>query len=220
MLEKSTLTFLERLKNNNNREWFKDNKQAFQTAKENFEFCVQELLDKIAEFDPEMKGTLAKDCVFRIYRDVRFSKNKEPYKTNFGASMGAGGRKSMMTGYYLHIGPTDSMIAGGAYMPTGDRLKAIRQEIDYNLEEFESILKDKNFKKTWGELEGEKLKTSPRGYAADNPAMKYLRHKSFIAHRSISDKELYSKQFTSKMAKHFESMLTFKTFFNRALSAS
>ncbi len=218
MLDKATLSFLESLKLNNNREWFQDNKAAYLRAKDNFEETVQDLLDKLAMFDPEMKGTLAKDCLFRIYRDVRFSKNKEPYKTNFGASMGPGGRKSLVTGYYFHLGPGESMIAGGSYMPQGAQLKAIRQEIDYNLEGFESILNDKGFKRVWGQLEGEKLKSVPRGYAKDNPAIEYLRHKSFIVTRSISDKELSSKQLTNKLAGHFEQMLPFKSFFNKVLS--
>jgi len=218
MLHKATINFLASLKKNNNRDWFQANKPAFTAAKENFEETVQDLLDKLAQFDPEMKGTVAKDCLFRIYRDVRFSKNKEPYKTNFGASMGPGGRKSLVTGYYFHLGPGDSMIAGGLYMPQSAQLKAVRQEIDYNLEAFEALLSDKMFKKVWGQLEGEKLKSAPRGYAKDNPAIEYLRHKSFIVHRPIADKDLLSKNLTTKMAKHFESLLPLKSFFNKVIS--
>ena len=217
MLQPATLKFLKQLTKNNNREWFHANKPLFETAKSDFEKLVDALIPAIGKFDKSVHGLKAKDCTFRIYRDVRFSKNKDPYKNNFGAYITAGGKKSMKPGYYIHIQPGGhSFIAGGAYMPPSPVLNAIRQEIDYNLDEFESLLKSKTFKKYFKNLEGEKVKTAPKGYAKDHPAIGRLRHKDYLAVHKITDETLLSKNAVSYLAKGLEAMKPFNDFLARA----
>src|SRR6185436_17723592 len=152
MIQPTTLNFLKALKKNNNKEWFDKNKDKYLAAKENVEGFVDELIKSISTFDKGLMGLRAKDCVFRIYRDVRFAKDKRPYKTNLGASISAGGKKAEVAGYYIHIEPGKSLIAGGRWMPSSDHLKKIRQEIDYNGKKIKKILNDENFKKEFGEL--------------------------------------------------------------------
>lgn len=219
MIQESTLQFLTDLQTNNNREWFNENKRSFQAAKQDFEALLGELIQSISKFDPGLIGLQPKDCVFRIYRDVRFSKNKEPYKTNFGASLTEGGRKSTKPGYYIHLKPGgESFVAGGLYMPQGDRLKAVRQEIDYNQQEFEGILNDKTFKKYYKNLwDEDKLKTAPKGYSTDNPAIEWLRYKSYIVSHQFSDKDMMSKGFVNKAVKAYEALKTLNDFLNKAM---
>ena len=219
-ISKSTFKFLKDLKANNNREWFNDNKPKYQEAKEDFEQFVDALLVKISKFDPSIAHHKAKDCVFRIYRDVRFSKDKSPYKTNMGAHVTAAAKKSEIhsrAGYYIHIEPGGSMLAGGAYMPKGPWLKAIRQEIDYNASDFKKILKSKSFKQYFGELSGEQLKTAPKGYPKDHPEIELLRYKSFLATHNCSDKEVVAENFLDHSAKVFKALFPFDQFLNQAL---
>src|ERR1041384_4820638 len=157
MITASTMSFLKALKKNNNKEWFDKNKDKYLAAKENVENTVSDLIKTFSVFDKKLAGLNAKDCVFRIYRDVRFAKDKRPYKTNMGASINAGGKKAEVAGYYLHIEPNNSFIAGGRWMPESDHLKKIRQEIDYNGKVLRKILNDKTFKKYYGELDKEYL---------------------------------------------------------------
>ena len=172
MLQSSTLKFLRQLSKNNNREWFNTNKHQYEAAKNDYEQFVDRLIPAIEKFDKSVRGLKAKDCSFRIYRDVRFSKNKAPYKTNFGAYIIAGGKKSMKPGYYFHVQPGgESFVAGGAYMPSSEVLAAIRQEIDYNLKEFEGILKSKTFSKIFQEARrhrsedyAKRICEGPQGY--------------------------------------------------------
>jgi len=217
MLQPSTLQFLRRIARNNNREWFHSNKLLYEAAKDDFERFVSNIITAIGKFDKSVIGLKAKDCTFRIYRDVRFSKNKDPYKINFGAYMTAGGKKSMKPGYYIHVQPDgQSFLAGGAYMPSSPVLQAIRQEIDYNLKEFEGILKSKSFKKYFKKLEGDSVKTTPKGYAKDHPAIGYLKHRDFLAVHNIPDAQLLSKKVVTHIAKAFEAMKPFNTFLARA----
>jgi uncharacterized protein (TIGR02453 family) len=180
MIDKSTMKFLKDLKKNNNKDWFDENRKQYQIAKDDFAEFVASLLEDIAKFDPRLKGTEAKDCIFRIFRDVRFSKDKTPYKSHFGANMAPGGRKGFLGGYYLHVDTAgESMIAGGSYHPEPDQLAAIRQEIDYNIKEFKAILNKKDFKTNFGELEDfDKLKRVPKGYDADHPEAELLKLRS------------------------------------------
>jgi uncharacterized protein (TIGR02453 family) len=158
MLQPAIFDFLTQLSQNNSKEWFEANKKTYEAVKKNHEAFVQELLQAMAAREDAFSTQKPKDCVFRIYRDVRFSKNKVPYKTNMGAVFAKGGKKTTGAGYYVHIEPGKSFIGGGIWMPDGETLKKIRQEIDYNLKEFETLLHEKNFKKTFGEINGEKLK--------------------------------------------------------------
>ena len=219
-ISKSTFQFLNELKANNNREWFNDNKPRYQEAKENFEAFIDALLLKIAKFDPTISHHKAKDCVFRIYRDVRFSKDKSPYKTNMGAHVTAAAKKSEIhsrAGYYIHIEPGGgSMLAGGAYMPKGPWLKSIRQEIDYNAASLKKILNAKSFKQYFGELQGEQLKTAPKGYPKDHPEIELLRYKSFLATHKCEDKEVVGEGFLDHSAKVFKALYPFDSFLNQA----
>lgn len=142
-------------------------------------------------------------CIFRINRDIRFSKNKQPYKTNFGLSLSKTHKRDDFCGYYLHVEPGKSFAAVGSYMPQPAILAAIRQEIDYNTQVFEQIVQSPSFLKTFGKLDGEQLTRPPKGYTADNPALEWLRYKSFVGTKPISDEELTDKQFTKKLLRIF-----------------
>ncbi len=216
----STIQFLKDLKKNNNRDWFNEHKPKYQEARENFIDFVQELILQIASFDPSIAHQEAKKCVFRIYRDVRFSKDKSPYKTHFGAHITSALNKSDIhskAGYYFHLEPGDYFLAGGAYLPQGPWLKAIRQEIAYNAKEFKAILNSDSFKKYFGEMEGEKLKTAPRDYPKDHPEIALLRHKSFLATHQCTEKQVLSKNFVSHCGKVFEALFPFDDFLNRSM---
>ena len=212
MLQPSTLKFLKDLKKNNDRGWFQKNKNAYESAKKDFEDFLQKLIPAIAKFDPSVNGLQPKDCIFRIYRDVRFSKNKAPYKNHFGAYIAAGGRKSMKPGYYFHIEPKNSIAAGGAYMPPPAELKAIRQEIDYNFDAFKKLITKKDFVKYFGTMQGEKVKTTPKGYDKTNPAIEFLKHKDFLAVHSVADEKLVQKNAVTYMANAYQKMHDFNKF--------
>ena len=153
MIKKTTLDFLSAIKKNNNREWFEKNKDRYVSAKDDVADMIEAFLKEAVKFEKGFVGLNAKDCVYRIYRDVRFSKDKKPYKTNLGASVNIGGKKAMNAGYYIHVEPGGSFIAGGMWMPPADQLKMIRQEIDYNGKDIRVILKKKDFKSYYGELD-------------------------------------------------------------------
>jgi uncharacterized protein (TIGR02453 family) len=194
-INKSTLEFLSNLKLNNDRVWFANNRKTYDEARRNFEVFVQALIDEIVRFDPIYKGLEAKSCVFRINRDTRFAHDKSVYKTNFGAFMVRGGKKNgdRFPGYYFHIEPGSSFVAGGAYVPPAPWLNSIREKIDDNADELIRIVNNKDFKKQFGGLDGEKLKTAPKGYPRDHPHIELLKFKSFLAYRSISDRELIAE---------------------------
>ena len=216
---KIILDFLKKLKKNNNREWFTENKKKFVEAKDAFEPVVQKLLDGISKFDKNLTEVEPKQCIYRIYRDIRFSKDKTPYKTNFGAVMGEGGRKSTKAFYYIQVEPGDnSFIAGGLYMPDGEKLKKIRQEIDYNGNDFKKILNKKSFREYFPEMEGEKLKKAPKGYAPDDPNIELLKHKSYIVVHRFTDAQLLADDFTKNCVKIFKEMKPFNDFLNVAIS--
>lgn len=217
MLQKSTLAFLEQLARNNNKPWFEQNKDAYVAAKEDFEHLVTGVLAGLGEFDPAFKQLTAKDCVMRIYRDVRFSKDKSPYKLNFGAGFSSGGKKFPGAGYYLHIEPGKCFAGGGIWQPEGPMLKAIRQEIDYGFDDFRKIVEAKEFRKLFGQIDGDKLVKVPMGYADDNPAIEYLRLKSFTVSGNLSDADMTKKTAIGKVNDVFAAMKPFVDFLNRAV---
>jgi uncharacterized protein (TIGR02453 family) len=216
-IKKSTLEFLNTLKYNNNREWFQANQIAYKEAKKNFEVFVQELINEIITFDPELKGLEVKECVFRINRDIRFSNDKSPYKSNFGAFMVKGGKKNgdKSAGYYFHLEPGSSMIAGGAYVPPSPWLNAIREKISDEPEEFLAILNEKEFKKFFGTIEGEKLKTAPKGYPSDHPQIEYLKLKSYLAMTEVPDDKIIAPDYLGYAIKGFKAMKPLNDFLNR-----
>jgi uncharacterized protein (TIGR02453 family) len=200
------MKFLSQLAKNNNKDWFDKHRDEYQLAKEDFEVFIDDLIVKMRPLHPELANITAKDCLFRIFRDVRFSKDKTPYKAHFGAFISKGGRKYEGPGYYLHVEPGKCFAGGGSWMPAGPLLKAIRQEIDYNFDEFQKILAAKDFKKYFKKVEGETLKTLPQGYTADNPAINYLKMKSFTVGTKLEDKELTAKGSVSKCVGVFTAM--------------
>lgn len=215
MISKDTLAFLEELKLNNDKDWFDANRKRYQAAKKDVEGFLVKLIASLAKFDSGLIDLKPKECVFRIFRDVRFSKDKRPYKTNMGAYMSRGGRKSPYAGYYLHIEPGNNFLAAGVWMPPGDVLKNIRQEIDYNADEFKAILNNPSFKKVFPTLEGEKLKTAPRDYPKDHPEIEFLKHKSYLVMTSLTDKDLTDKGFIDKATKLYQEAKPLNDFINR-----
>jgi uncharacterized protein (TIGR02453 family) len=217
MLQESTMKFLTQLAKNNNKAWFDKHRDEYQAAKQDFEVFVDDLLVKMTSVDPALANIKAKDCIFRIFRDVRFSKDKTPYKAHFGAFLSKGGRKYEGPGYYIHLEPGKCFAGGGSWMPSGPLLKSIRQEIDYNFDEFKKILAAKDFKKYFKKVEGESLKTLPQGYTADNPAIEYLKLKSYTVGTAIADKEVTSKGFASKCVGVFSAMRSLVDLLDRCM---
>jgi uncharacterized protein (TIGR02453 family) len=220
MLQPSTINYIRKLTKNNNKGWFEENRHLFTAAKEDFERLVSGIINDFGKIDEDIAPLQAKDCIFRQYRDVRFSKDKTPYKQHMGASFDRGGKKSGFAGYYLHIEPGNkSMAGGGIWMPEAGSLKKIRQEIDYNWDEFSSILSEQNFRWVFGDLEqGEyKLSREPKGYDKENPAIEYLKLKSFVAIQKISDEELMHKGVSEKIVKAFTALMPLVKFINRSL---
>jgi len=207
-ISKSTLTFLSELKIHNEREWFSTNRKRYEEARHNYEEFVQAVLDEIVKFDPIYKGLEAKSCIFRINRDTRFSHDKSVYKTNFGAFMVRGGKKNgdKYPGYYLHIEPGTSFVAGGSYIPPSPWLSAIREKISENGDLLTGIINSREYKRYFSGLEGEKLKVPPRGYSKDNPHIELIKMKSFLAERSFSDAEVMSVDFFSTVTAAFRAM--------------
>lgn len=210
------ISFLSDLQANNNRDWFQENKKTYDQAKKQFELMVQNIINGIAQFDPEIAGAKAKDCVFRIYRDVRFSKDKSPYKTNMGGYIAKGGRKGVYAGYYLHLDPNQSFLAGGMYMPPSDVLKKLRQEIMYNVDDFKAIIQQSTFQKTFGEIEGEKLKRPPKDFPAEFPDIELLKFKSFTVMHSINPADFSESEFVNYAIQTFEELKPFNDFLNKA----
>ena len=218
MISAATLQFLKALEKNNNRDWFLANKNKYDLAKSNYLNFVEEVLNGILKFDSSLAELNPKQCVFRINRDVRFSKNKEPYKTNFGASFSKGAKKIDTAGYYFHLEPGACFIGGGLWMPQAPDLQKLRQEIDYCFKEFNGILQHKEFKKTFQGLSTDaKLARPPKGYDIDNPAIELLKLKSFTAIMPISDKEVLDPAVVKKTLSIFKTIAPLVHFLNRAI---
>jgi uncharacterized protein (TIGR02453 family) len=192
MIKESTLKFLKDLKKNNDRSWMEKNKQKYTDAKADFELLVANLIKDISKFDSTVSSLEVKDCTFRLYRDVRFSKDKSPYKTNMGASFNPGGKKQPTPGYYIHIEPGQSFVAGGLWMPEPVPLARLRQEIDYNYDQWKSIISSPAFKKYFphGMDKADTLQRPPKGYEVSNPAIEFLKLKSFTTRHFLSDKDV------------------------------
>lgn len=219
MLQASTITFLRQLKKHNERSWFDEHKEKYTAAKTDFENFIGDLLSEYGKTDPAIGLLKAKDCIFRIYRDIRFSKNKTPYKTHLSAGINKNGRRVHFPGYHLSIEPDgNSFVGGGIWRPEREILDKIRQEIDYNYDGFLSIINKPSFKKTFGTLSFEDtLVRPPRGYEADNPAVKYLKLRSFTASCHIKDEDLTSAELVRKTADIFEQLKPFISFLGTAL---
>lgn len=220
MLQPSTIKFLKELKKNNTKEWFDANRKVYEAARKDFLDLTEAVLKSISAKDETLSHQEPKKCVFRINRDVRFSKDKSPYKTNMGMSMSKGGKTSLAAGYYFHLEPGACFIGGGIYMPMSGEVKKIRQEIDYNWEEFRKIITSKKFATVFGDI----TKTSefslvrpPKGYDESNPAIDYIKLKSWIASTPLQDIELSDKNLAKKIVAVFEAMKPLIDFLNRGI---
>lgn len=220
MLQVSTIKFLKDLKKNNSKEWFDKNRKIYEYAKEDFASLVTNVIEQFGKKEEAIGLLTAKDCMFRINRDVRFSKDKSPYKTNMGASFSKGGKKSTLAGYYFHCEPGQAFIGGGLWMPDANVVKKVRQEIDYNFTEFSKIIKNKKFVAQYKGLEITKetsLSREPKGYEKDNPAIEYIKLKSWLAMAPLTDTDLTDKTLTKKIVTAFEALQPLITFLNSAL---
>ena len=194
-LTPSLLAFLLDLKSNNSREWFASNKSVYTDLKENFEEFVSILIEEFGGFE-NLVGVQVKNCTYRINRDVRFTKNKDPYKTWFSASFSEGGRKSGFMDYYLHIEPNGkSFLGGGMYNPSPEQIAKYRQEIDYNAESLRKIINQKQFVQAFGQAQGESLKNTPKGFDALHPDADLLKIKTMFFWHHFTDAEVTSDQF-------------------------
>ncbi len=221
MIQASTLKFLKDLKNNNSKEWFDANKKVYENAKANFiELAAQTIID-VANIDPIIaaENLEVKKCLTRINRDVRFSKNKDPYKINFFSMMQEGGKKSVMGGYYLQLQPGNSFAGGGIYMPMPPELAKLRQEIDYNLADLKKIINAKAFKTLFpqGLQAPESLSRPPKGYAVDNPAVDFLKMKGFYVVQQFTDKEVMDAGFNKQLLQTFKACMPLVEFLNNAV---
>ncbi len=220
-LHKETFIFLEKLKKNNKREWFEKHKEEYTQIKKAFDNLLQEVAFKISEFDENIERALdEKKTVkqFRIYRDVRFSKDKTPYKTNIAGEISVKNKKFMQPVYYIHIEPEESFIGGGIYQPDPETLKKIREYIAENYKELEKILNNSTFNSIFsGLMEDGKLKTSPRDYSADHPAIEFLKYKNFVVSTELSKSKVLSADFSKEVVKIFKVFYPLNMFIYTAL---
>lgn len=210
--------FLSQLALNNNRSWFETNKAWYQKARKEFEEGLAPCLAEISQFE-DLGNLTPLKAIFRIYRDVRFSKNKDPYKINFSAMIAKDGKKEMSAfGYYLHIQPSESFMAAGIYEPTSDQLYKIRQEIDYNADELKEIIYQKDFVEAFGQMQGHKLKSKPKGYPKDHPEIELLNYTQFYFCRYFDDKEVLAPNFPKLLAESCFQIRPFLEFLNNAVA--
>jgi uncharacterized protein (TIGR02453 family) len=215
---KELLSFLKDLKENNTREWFQKNKERYEKINAKHHDLVANLIGGISKFDNDIGLLNPKDCVFRLYRDTRFSTNKDPYKTAIGAVFSNGGRKGVNAGYYLHLEPGNSFIGGGLWRPEPAVLKAIRYEVYNSPNEFVEILEKTSFKKWFRQLEGEKLQRPPKDFPADFQHLEIIKHKSFVVSYPLADIQVVSENLITIGLEAFAEMKDFIAFLNRAVA--
>ena len=211
------LNFLSELKENNNKEWFDLNRDRYQECRKKVLFLTELIIHEAGKFDPEIGIQDPKDCLFRIFRDVRFSNDKTPYKTNMGSFIAKGGRKSVSAGYYVHIQPGASFVGGGSYCPPADALKAFRTEIFDHPEEFKEMIYKDSFKRVYPEMYDDKLKTAPKGFPKDFPELDLLKYKSFAFTSTLSDSEMKSDVLIEKILGSMKELYPVNRFLNTAL---
>lgn len=220
MIQKETLEFLEDLRANNYREWFQANRKRYEAAKENVLEVAAQVMDGINRFDPSLGYHDPKQLIYRINRDVRFSPNKEPYKTHFGVVMNAdGNRRSPLSGYYFHIEPQGSIMGCGMYMPDAQRgtLQAIRETIDRDWDGFSKIIHHPDFKKNFGDLcrDDKILKRVPRGFDPESPAAEYLKMTQFYIWKPVPDELVTSERYIPEMLRLCQLMKPFNDYMNQ-----
>lgn len=214
---KEVFRFLSELKVNNNKEWFDQNRDRYEESRKKVLFLTDLVINEIKSFDPEIGNILPKDCMFRIFRDVRFSTDKTPYKINMGSFIASGGRKSMGAGYYFHIEPGGSFVGGGSYCPPADVLKAIRTEIYDHPDTFSNLIRNENFRTVYPEMYDDKLKTPPKGFPKDFQEIDLLKYKSYAFTSRISDDELTGPELVGKIVTAFKELAPVNHFLNVAI---
>ena len=222
MLSKDTLQFLDDLKANNNRDWFLENKKRYEFFKNDYQQTANDLLDALKPLDPSLVMLEGKKCTFRINRDIRFSKDKTPYKTHLSFWFSSGAKGQNRSGYYIHLEKGASFIAGGLHCPESDDLKKIRKEIAFFYDDLEEILDEKNFKKEFGDFNREEkntLKNPPRGYEKEHPAIDLLKLKSFESAQKIDITEATKRDFVTVMSQKLIVLKPLNDFLNRALTS-
>jgi uncharacterized protein (TIGR02453 family) len=222
MLSKDTLQFLDDLKANNNRDWFLDNKKRYEAFKKDYHQLVADFLDAMKPLDPSLEMLEVKNCTFRINRDIRFSKDKSPYKAHLGVWLSSGVKGLNRSGYYVHIEKGASFIAGGLYAPEAEDLKKMRKEIAYFYEDLEEILNEEHFKTAFQDFdrnEKNTLKNPPRGYEKDHPAIELLKLKSFESSHKFDISEVAKKDFVATMSQKLIALKPLNDFINRALTS-
>jgi uncharacterized protein (TIGR02453 family) len=214
---KEVLRFLSELKENNNRAWFDQNRNRYEESRKKVLFLTERINQEILNFDPEVGIQNPKDCVFRIFRDIRFSSDKTPYKINMGSFISKGGRKSVGAGYYIHIEPGASFVGGGAYQPPADALKAFRTEIFDHPDEFTAIVRSKSFLKFFPEMYDDKLRTAPKGFPNDFQEIGLLKYKSFAFTSRLDDSVVTGPDFVGHVVAAFRELAPANRFLNTAL---
>ena len=219
MIQKNIIEYLKTLQINNNKPWFDAHKKRYDEARAAFIQTVDTIIPAIAKFDSDIGNLAAKECIFRINRDVRFSKNKLPYKNNMAAYFNRAGKKGTGAGYYLHIEPGRSFAAAGIWMPLPADLSKIRQEIDYNFDEWKKIIGGSSFKNQFenGVDKSDSLMRAPKGYEPGNDAIDFIKLKSFVTTKPLTDADLMKKSFVADLSKTFKTVKPMINFINRAL---
>jgi uncharacterized protein (TIGR02453 family) len=220
MISKEAVQFIEDLKKNNNTEWMHANKKRYEAFKKDYHLFIASVLDKMKPLDKSLEPLEVKNCTFRINRDIRFAKDKSPYKTNIGVWMTTNKNRKNSPGYYIHFEKGGSFIAGGVWCPEVEELKKIRKEIAFFYDDLENIVHNKDFKKEFIEITREEsnvLKKAPKGYEPDHPAIEFLKLKSFTATQKIEDKLFTDPDFSEKIATKLITLKPFNDFLNRAL---
>jgi len=214
---KNFFDFLIQLSENNNRIWLEENRKWYEESKLEVENLLDKCIDEVGKIE-DLGDLKAKKAMFRIYRDVRFSKNKDPYKKNFSAMLAKAGKKEMSGfGYYIHFQPDECFMAAGVYESTPQQLAKIRQEIDYNPVEFKKIIFEPSFVKMFGKMEGKQLKTSPKGYEKDHAEIELLRYTQFYFSTPFTETEILSTGFPKKLALACQKVRPFLEYMNKAL---
>jgi uncharacterized protein (TIGR02453 family) len=216
---KTAINFIKELKENNNRDWFNAHKSTYLESLEIFRSFAGELISGISKFDPSVGNLEAKNSIFRIYKDVRFSKDKSPYKTHFGCWMAKGGRKSTDAGYYFHLEPGKSFMAAGVWMPPKEQLNLIREEIRYNPEPYLQLVNsiEKSSKYERGGKE-DRLKKGPAGFPKDFIQMEEVKYKHYIWSRSYSDAEVQKRNFAHEVTEDFKGLYPLVSYLNHTMS--
>lgn len=220
MIQKETLQFLDDLKNNNHRDWFVEQKKRYDAYKQDYHRVIENLLAQLKPFDGKLQPLEVKHCTFRINRDIRFSKDKSPYKTHMGIWLSQNHMMKNAPGYYLHISSEESFVAGGLWCPEAPELQKIRKEIAFFHEDLEQILNHKTFQKYFKDLdrpEGQVLKTVPKGFEKDHPALHWLQLKSHTASLPIPTKELFEPKALNHVVEVMKSLKPLNDFIYRAL---